>query len=123
MRRKRPDKGDNTHAPEPHGEVKYTLTGLALLTAGRFVRHRLAGRIKKEVKNRAVQQLGGSGKIGRKLGGAILGKLAMRSVPGAVVLGAGLVGKVLFDRARARSQSGAADPHEASADKPSNDGA
>lgn len=123
MRHKRSDKGDADPAPEPHNEMQYTLVGLAVLTAGRLIRHRIAGRVKKEVRKRAVEQLAGTGLIGRKLGGAVLGKLASRSVPGAVVLGAGLAGKALVDRARTRSKSGVADPQGTQADKENNGGA
>lgn len=42
------------------------------------------------------------GSIGRSLAGAALTRLATRSVPGALVVGGGLLAKGLYDRRRAK---------------------
>ncbi|MDE2562303.1 MAG: hypothetical protein KGL48_08660 [Sphingomonadales bacterium] len=56
--------------------------------------------------NRGVQAIGGAAKprFGQKLVTTTLAKVATRSVPGAIVIGGGLLAKTLYDRARSRKK-------------------
>ena len=79
---------------------------MATRRAGAFARKRLDKHLKTgglttaEIE-RAIRRKGG---IGTRLATAVLVRLATRSVPGALVVGGGLVAKALIERRRRRSE-------------------
>ncbi len=95
--------GNSTAVPGPSSNPATNLLihDIALRTGGRLLRHTvekgvLANRYggqdaKKIIENRS---------IGQALFGTLLARLATRSLPGALVVGSGLVVKTLYDRSR-----------------------
>lgn len=78
---------------------------MATRRAGAFARKRIdkhlkTGGLTSEIE-RAIRRKGG---IGTRLATAVLVRLATRSVPGALVVGGGLVAKALIERRRRRSE-------------------
>lgn len=69
--------------------------------------------------NRGISAMGGAPRanVGQRFVTTTLAKVATRSVPGAIVIGGGLLAKTLYDRAHARKKApGAAEPSEAGDD-------
>lgn len=88
-----------TAPPDPSAATKAILTG-ALLRAGKqFVR--------RSVESGVLGRVSGAEKVakGRSMTRSLLGKavarIATRSVPGAIIVGGGLLAKTLYDRRRA----------------------
>lgn len=89
--------------PSPNPATNLLIHDVVMRTGGRLIRHTvekgvLAGRYggtdaKKIIENRGT---------GHALVGTLIARLATRSLPGAVVVGSGLVVKTLYDRSRSK---------------------
>lgn len=95
-------------APEPptSGQSTGGPTATAVVLADIALRG--GSRLLSMAVNRALLGRNGSGKlVPRSLGGKLVGtaltRVAMRSVPGALVVGGGLLAKTLYDRRRSKA--------------------
>jgi hypothetical protein len=90
-------------APSPNPMTNLVLTDIALRGSGMFVRHAIErlllgaryspGKAKDIVKGRSMAQT---------LIGTAIARLATRSVPGAILVGGGLLAKTLYDRSQGK---------------------
>lgn len=89
--------------PSPNPATNLLIHDVVMRTGGRLIRHTvekgvLAGRYGGEDAKKIIENRG----IGQALVGTLIARLATRSLPGAVVVGSGLVFKTLYDRSRSK---------------------
>jgi hypothetical protein len=97
------DAADKVPAPSPNPMTNLILADIALRTGGALLR--------RSVEKGLISSKLGSKKAGRvikgrsmmqTLVGTAIARVATRSVPGAIVVGGGLLAKTLYDRKRSR---------------------
>lgn len=89
----------NTHGPSPNPMTNLVIADIAMRGGGRLIRHAIERTLlgtkyspdtaKNLIKGRSMTQT---------LIGTALARMATRSVPGALVVGGGILAKTLFDR-------------------------
>lgn len=96
------DQADEIHGPSPNPRTNLILADIALrggsMLVRRGVERGLLGRKYDSKKAKAI--LKGRG-LGETLLHTVIARVATRSVPGAIVVGGGLLAKTLYDRRRA----------------------
>jgi hypothetical protein len=89
--------------PSPNPATNLLIHDVVMRTGGRLIRHTvekgvLAGRYGGQDAKKIIENRG----IGQALVGTLIARVATRSLPGAVVVGSGLVVKTLYDRSRSK---------------------
>ena len=89
--------------PSPNPATNLLIHDVVMRTGGRLIRHTvekgvLAGRYGGKDAKKIIENRG----LGQALVGTLIARLATRSLPGAVVVGSGLVVKTLYDRSRSK---------------------
>lgn len=102
-----PDEDAETHGfigPSPDPKTNILLANIALTGGVELVRrgleHGLLGRAYAPDKARKLLK---TRSLGQSIVGTALTRLAVRSVPGAILVGGGLLAKTLFDRRRSKA--------------------
>ena len=97
--------GDSGGVPGPstNPATNLLIHDIVMRTGGRLVRHTvekgvLSGRYGGNDAKKIIENRG----IGQALLGTLIARIATRSVPGAIVVGSGLVVKTLYDRSRSK---------------------
>lgn len=115
---------DKVPAPSPNPMTNLIIADLALRGGGQLLRHAVertmlgAAYSKTQARNLVKGR-----SMGQTLVGTAIARIAMRSVPGALVVGGGLLAKTLYDRrkgkaaARAEGQADVAKQAEKGSDK------
>jgi len=113
--RKAGETASDLRGPSPNPMTNLVIADLALRTSGQLVRHAVERALlgakyspqkaKEIVKGRSIAQT---------MIGTAVARIATRSVPGAILVGGGLLAKTLYDRSRSRKAAaeGAADVAE-----------
>lgn len=115
---------DKTPAPSPNPMTNLIIADLALRGGGRLLRHAVERTLlgTKYTKAQARDLVKGRS-MAQTLVGTAITRIAMRSVPGALVVGGGLLAKTLYDRrkgkaaARAEGQADIAEQAKKGSDK------
>ena len=94
---------DGVPGPSPNPATNLLIHDVVIRTGGRLIRHTvekgvLAGRYGGADAKKIIENRG----IGQALVGTLIARLATRSLPGAVVVGSGLIVKTLYDRSRSK---------------------
>ena len=94
---------DGVPGPSPNPATNLLIHDVVMRTGGRLIRHTvekgvLAGRYGGKDAKKIIENRG----IGQALVGTLIARLATRSLPGAVVVGGGLIVKTLYDRSRSK---------------------
>jgi hypothetical protein len=97
---------DGTGGPSPNPMTNLVIADIALRGGGQLLRHAIEATLlgakydpdkaRRIIKGRTMQQT---------LIGTALARVATRSVPGALIVGGGLLAKTLYDRSRDRQQA------------------
>lgn len=100
------DAAQSTSGPSPNPATNLILADIAMRGGGRLLRHAIErtllgvkyspGKARDLVKGRSMAQT---------LIGTAAARLATRSVPGALIVGGGLIAKTLYDRTKSRAQA------------------
>lgn len=95
-----------THGPSPNPATNLILADIAIRGGGRLLRHAVErtllgvkypdSKARDIVKGRSMMQT---------LVGTAVARMATRSIPGALIVGGGLLAKTLYDRSKDRAQA------------------
>lgn len=102
--------GETIARPSPNPMTNLVLADVALRGGGRLLRHVVErGLLGKALGPAKAESLIKGRSMGQTLLGTAIARIATRSVPGALLVGGGLLAKTLYDRkhARAAGKSGA----------------
>ena len=90
--------------PSPNAKTNLLLADVALRGSGLLVRRGLErGLLGKRYAPDKARKIIKGRSLGETLVGAVVSRLAMRSVPGAILVGGGLLAKTLYDRRKGRA--------------------
>lgn len=94
---------DEVHGPSPNAATNLAIADIALrggsILARRAVEQAVLGR---KVGSRQARNILKGRTLGETMLHGVLARVALRSVPGAIVVGGALVAKTLYDRRKAR---------------------
>lgn len=95
-----------THGPSPNPATNLILADIAIRGGGRLLRHAVEQTLLgvKYPKGKARDIVKGRSMI-QTLIGTAAARMATRSVPGALIVGGGLLAKTLYDRSKNRAQA------------------
>ena len=97
------DAADNVPAPSPNPMTNLIIADIALRTGSLLLRRGVEkGLIASKMGSKKAGRLIEGRSMMQTLVGAGIARLATRSVPGAIVVGGGLLAKTLYDRKRSR---------------------
>jgi hypothetical protein len=97
--------GNRTEVPGPSSNPATNLIihDILLRASGRLVRHTVEkGLLANRYGGKSAKAIVENRSLGQALFGALVARLATRSLPGAVVVGGGLIAKTLFDRSQSK---------------------
>lgn len=102
--RKAGDTAGDLRGPSPNPMTNLVIADLALRTSGQLMRHAVERALlgTKYTPEKAKQIVKGRS-IAQTMIGTAIARVATRSVPGAILVGGGLLAKTLYDRSRARA--------------------
>ena len=94
---------DKAPAPSPNPMTNLIIADLALRGGGQLLRHAVERTLLGAVYSRAeAKNLVKGRTMAQTLIGTAIARIAIRSVPGAIVIGGGLLAKTLYDRRRGK---------------------
>jgi len=99
------DKAADALTPSPNPATNLILADIALRGGGALLRRAVETGLlgATAVGKRKAKQVVKGRSLGQSLVGTMIARVATRSVPGALIVGGGLLAKTLFDRKRARA--------------------
>ena len=102
------DAADKVPAPSPNPMTNLILADIALRTGGALLRRGVEkGLIGSKLGSKKAGRLIKGRSMMQTLVGTAIARVATRSVPGAIVVGGGLLAKTLYDRRRSRKAEAA----------------
>lgn len=110
---------DSFSRPSPNAKTNLVVADIVLRSGGVIVRNGLErGLLGANYAPKKAAQILKGRTLGQTLVGAAIAKIATKSVPGAILVGGGLLAKTLFDRRKGRlAQLEGEKPQEAMAEK------
>ena len=100
--------GDRSHVPGPstNPATNLIIQDIAMRAGGRLMRHALEkGLLRGRYGGAGAKAIVENRSLVHTMIGSVLARYATRSVPGAVLIGGGLIAKTLFDRGRSKRSS------------------
>jgi len=98
--------------PSPDPATNLILADIALRGGGTLLRHAVErGLLGRKLSDEKAKNVVAGRSIGQSLIGAALARVATTSVPGAIVVGGGLIAKTLYDRSKSRREARAEGEH------------
>lgn len=94
---------DPVPGPSPNPRTNLVMADIALRSLGTLARRGLERKLLAGYGRKAARDIIKGRTLGQTLTAAIVSRIASKSVPGALVIGAGLIGKTLLDRRRKRA--------------------
>lgn len=91
--------------PSPDPQTNLIMTDILLRGVSAFARRGIERRLLSGYGRKKAKEIVGGRTVGQTVASALAARLAMRSVPGALVVGVVMIGKTLLDRSRKRSPS------------------
>lgn len=88
--------------PSPNPRTNLILADVALRSVGTLARRGIERKLLAGYGKKAARDIIKGRTLGQTLTAAIVSRIASKSVPGALLIGAGLIGKTLLDRRRKR---------------------
>ena len=96
-------KGGKVPGPSPDPHTNLVIADIALRSVGTIARRGIERKLLSGYGRKTARDIIKGRTMGQTLAAAIVSRIALRSVPGALVIGAGLLGKALLDRSRQRT--------------------
>jgi hypothetical protein len=99
-------KSRNVIGPSPNPATNLIIHDVALRAGGRLMRHTLEkGLLRNRYGGRSAKDMIENRSLVHALASYAVARIATTSIPGAVIVGGGLVAKTLFDRGRSRRKN------------------
>lgn len=97
-------KGDpSVPGPSPNPRTNLILADVALRSLGTLARRGIERKLLAGYGKKAARDIIKGRTLGQSLAATIVSRIASKSVPGALLIGAGLIGRTLLDRSRKRA--------------------